>query len=351
MRSFALLVLIIAACDGPHLTIQAPTAETVIDHHGDVPIDVTITGDHVARVELLIDGLPTMFPPALEPPLPDKGDCSNGCTGTLHWLSDEATIGAHELSLAAYDTGGKTGGAAPLALVFQDHLAAAFARPTAEDQRGAALVTVETAAQYRGDVSWDLTIDGGAPMSSPSKDCRFGCGLEVAWDTSTTAAGAHPIGFHAADDAGETIDGAMSITLGDIPWASAIEVHGVTDNLGDNLEVELHLEDATTGADLGCTGQSQGMEQVDDDDIPYTIDARFVRRSDGALLDMNDLAGRTIRVHAIEDDDDPCPGNIGSFDDDMGTSASVAPGNLPSVTGPFGNVTSVTLNVGRPYQN
>lgn len=353
MRSIVfllVLLVLLAACEGPHVVIHAPADAAVIDHHGDVPIDVTITGDHVVRIDLAIDGAPTMFPPSLDPPLPKNGDCSDGCDGTLHWVSDEANLGSHALAIAAYDDGGKTGGAAPLSLVFQDHLAAAFATPTAADQRGAASITVEASAQYRGDVTWSLTIDGGAPLTA-SKDCRFGCGIDAVWDTSTLAAGTHPIAFHASDAAGETVDGAMDVRIGDIVWSSAIRVHGVTDNLGDNLEVELHLEDATTGVDLGCTGQDQGMEPVDDDDIDYTIDAHFVALGTGALLGMDDLAGHTVRVHATEDDDDPCPGNIGTFDDDMGTSAAVAPASLPSITGGFGNVTSLTLQVGRPYQD
>lgn len=142
----------------------------------------------------------------------------------------------------------------------------------------------------------------------------------------------------------------MTVRIGDVMWASAIRVTGETDGLGSALEVELHLEDATTGVDLGCTGQDQGMESVDDDDVDYAIDAHFVK-PDGSMLAMDDLAGRSVRVHAIEDDDDPCPGNIGSFDDDLGTSAAVPAASLASVKAPFGEVVTLTMNVGRPFAN
>ncbi len=123
------IALSLVACEGPHVAIQAPADATVIDHHGEVPIAITITGDDVKRVELDVDGAPTMFPPDLDPAPPSNGDCSDGCAGTLHWVSDEATVGTHAIDISAYDGGGATGGAAPLALVFQDHLAAALTSP------------------------------------------------------------------------------------------------------------------------------------------------------------------------------------------------------------------------------
>jgi hypothetical protein len=347
--SVLVLALGAAACEGPRVVIHAPLDATVIDHHGDVPIAITITGDHVRRLALGLDGAPTQFPPVLDPPLPDDGDCSDGCAGTLHWMSDEATVGPHTIDLAAYDDRDVTGGAAPLALVFEDTLAASFTSPGAPDQRGAASIGVEAAGVYRGSVSWSLTIDGGAPTTLPLRDCRFGCAISAAWDTATLAAGAHPIAFTATDDAGHGAAGSMDVVIGDVMWASAIRVHGETDTLAGGLEVELHLEDATTGADLGCTGQGQGMEPVDLDDTDYSVDAHFVK-PDGSLLAMSDLSGRTVRVHAIEDDDDPCPGNIGSWDDDMGTSTPVAAAQLPSVPSAFGEVVHLTMNVGRPYQ-
>jgi len=355
MRHLALVLCTIAlaalgACDGPHVAIHAPLDATVIDHHGDVPIDVVITGDHVKKVELRLDGVLARTPPTLDPPLPDKGNCDKGCATTLHWDSDEATVGTHAIEIAAFDDRELSGGPAPLSLKFTDTLTAALATPTTADQRGASSIQVVTTARYRGAVGWSLTIDGGTALTQAPVDCRFGCAISADWDTATLAAGTHPIAFTATDDAGEHVDGGLDVRVGDIPYATAITVHGVTDGLfDDNLEVELHLVDATTGADLGCTGQSQGMESVDASDVAYTVLAHFVR-PDGTPLGMEDLAGRMIKVHAMEDDDDPCPGNYGTWDDDMGTSTAVAATQLSSVPSTFGNVTSLSMSVGRPYQ-
>jgi hypothetical protein len=137
------------------------------------------------------------------------------------------------------------------------------------------------------------------------------------------------------------------LLAGDVPWVSAIRVTGEKDGPGTRLEVEVHLIDASSGEDLGCSGASQGMEQVDYDDRDYEVQAWFVKR-DGTTLGIDDLAGRRVIVRVIEDDSQPCPGPIAPDDDDMGSSAPVDAAALPAVRGGFGEVVSLRLAVGRP---
>jgi Bacterial Ig domain len=356
-RPRALVVLLAAAapllafvgCDpGPTVEITAPVDGTVIDHHGDVPIDVVITGDHLARVEVELDGDAAQDRGYVDPPLPTDGDCRGGCSTTVHWNGDEALVGDHVVTVAAWDDHDVRGDA-PLALTFTDQVAVAFTSPQTSNLQGVAAVTVSARAIYRGAVDARLTIDDGTPVTGGGDDCRYGCQVELAWDTSGTPAGDHELEATATDAGGHQATATLPVTLDDIPWATAIRVTGESDGLSGRLEVELHLEDADTGVDLGCSGADQGMESVDFDDTDYTVFATFVRL-DGTPLGMADLAGRNIRVHAIEDDSYPCPGPIYIDDDDMGTSPPLAAADLASVAPAFGEVTNLAMQVGRPYQ-
>ena len=345
----AVMPLAVAACDvGPRVEITSPVDGTVIDHHGDVPIDVVITGDHVARVGVELDGDAALDQGYADPALPADGDCRNGCSTTVHWNGDEALVGDHLVTIAAWDDHDARGDA-PLALTFTDAVTVAFSSPQSSDLRGVASVMVVANARYRGAVDARLTVDGGAPIDGGGPDCRFGCTVKMAWDTSTLAAGDHELEVAATDGGGQQASATLPVTIDDIPWATAIRVTGETDGLGSRLEVELHLEDADTGVDLGCSGEGQGMEGVDYDDTDYDLFATFVR-PDGTALGMSDLAGRNVRVHAIEDDSFPCPGPIEPDDDDMGSSAPLPAADLATVQSSFGEVVNLTMQVGRPYQ-
>ena len=338
-----------AGCDpGPTVEVTGPADGTVIDHHGDVPIDVVITGDHLARVRVELDGDAALDPGYLDPPLPSDGDCRSGCSTTVHWDGDEALVGGHLVTVAAWDDH-DVRGEAPLALTFTDQVAIAFTSPQSSDLQGVGSVTVHARAIYRGAVDARLTVDGGAAIDGGGDDCRFGCTVAMTWDTSATPAGDHELEANATDAGGHQATATLPVTLDDIAWATAIRVTGESDGIGTYLEVELHLEDADTGVDLGCSGQDQGMEKVDLDDTDYTLFATFVR-PDGTPLGLADLAGRQVRVHVIEDDAYPCPGPIAPSDDDMGTSPPLAAADLASVAPAFGEVTNLTMRVGRPYQ-
>ena len=83
------------------------------------------------------------------------------------------------------------------------------------------------------------------------------------------------------------------------------------------LDVEVHIFDQTTRTHLGCSGQDQGMESVDDNDIRYALEAVFVHGDESEVIDR-DLLGRSIEMIVIEDDDLPCPEPPGPDDDVIG---------------------------------
>ena len=334
-------VLVTPSCRGP--SVELRTRALVVDHHGDVALPAIVTGS-IGRVAVELDGASARTPPSFEPPLP--ADCGDGCAITIHWDGDEARAGAHDLAVIAYDDAGHRG-AAHVALDVRDRVTAAIARPVSLDLRGRRAETIVVHARYRGAVTGALTIDGGAAIAARADDCRDGCDLPFAVDLAPLAGGAHAIAWTVTDGGGAVARGADTMIAGDVPWVSAIRVTGETDGPGTRLEVEVHLEDADSGADLGCSGAGQGMEGVDYDDTDYAVHAWFVK-PDGAPLGMDDLAGHRVRVRVIEDDAQPCPGPITRDDDDMGRSAPVAAAALPSVRGGFGEVVAITMAIGRP---
>lgn len=105
-----------------------------------------------------------------------------------------------------------------------------------------------------------------------------------------------------------------------------IEIANESDS-GTLLEVEVHLYDWQTGLFLGCSGQADGLGQVDESGVTYFPTGFFGRPPDGAdLLTVEELIGRDLFVVVVEDDDEPCPvpTNDGTFDlvtdDHIGTS-------------------------------
>jgi hypothetical protein len=95
-----------------------------------------------------------------------------------------------------------------------------------------------------------------------------------------------------------------------------IEIANEEDS-GTLLEIEVHLYDAPTGLFLGCSGELDGLEYVDESGIVYYPDATFGRAPSGrSLLTVDELIGRDLFAVVIEDDDQPCPvpTNEGTFD-------------------------------------
>ena len=95
-----------------------------------------------------------------------------------------------------------------------------------------------------------------------------------------------------------------------------IEVANESDS-GTLLEIEVHLFDARSGAFLGCSGERDGLGDVDRSGVAYLVTAFFGRAPGGAdLLTVDELVGRDLYAVVIEDDDEPCPvpSNDGTLD-------------------------------------
>jgi len=333
-----IVAIVMPTCRAPRVAVSAPH---VIDHPGEIEIDATLEGS-VGRLELELDGEAVKTPPVIDRALPL--DCDTACAITLRWNSDEAKVGRHDLSLVAFDDGDRRG-AAHASIDVQDRVEAALARPGDLDLRGAKQTTVVLHARYRGAVRGEIALDGAAPIRASDDDCRDGCELSFPIDLASRE-GPHALAWSVTGDETTARGGARLLT-GDAPYVSGIRVTGETDGPGTRLEIEAHLEDADTGAWIGCAGAAQGMEPVDFDDRGYTVRAYFVGK-DGAVIGMDDLRGRRVRIHVIEDDSRPCPGPIALDDDDMGTSRAVAADQLRTIKGGFGEVVELQLQVGRP---
>ena len=91
---------------------------------------------------------------------------------------------------------------------------------------------------------------------------------------------------------------------GDQLRITEIEVTGETDF--GSLEVEVH-----------------GLEAVDLSDTTYAVSAYFRAPDFDRELDSFDLAGRTIEVQVVEDDDGACPVAPGASDDVIGITAGL----------------------------
>lgn len=99
-------------------------------------------------------------------------------------------------------------------------------------------------------------------------------------------------------------------------WLTDIEVTGETDF--GALDVEVHLFDAIDHTHLGCAGQGDGLEDVDQSDVHYQVAALFQDPVDGGEVTPFDIVGRSIEVQVIEDDVAPCPAPPGPDDDVIG---------------------------------
>ena len=127
-------------------------------------------------------------------------------------------------------------------------------------------------------------------------------------------------------------------------WITDVEVTNETDF--GALEVEVHLFDADSGAFLGCSGQDQGLRDVDASDVDYAVRAHFVDPGGTVRLTPDDLAGRSITIQVIEDDQDPCPFPPGTLDDVIGISDPVGGDAIgPDLPLAFDDVVSLHLAV------
>jgi len=136
-------------------------------------------------------------------------------------------------------------------------------------------------------------------------------------------------------------------------YVREIRVTGERDGFGA-LEVEVHMywrfsQDSVRF--LGCSGQNQGLRNVDVSDIHYVGLSGFFQKPAGGNLVSTDIANKNIYLITSEDDVNPCPveygGSLFVYDDLIGQS-EIFNGNqlanLKAMT--FGRVKSLLIGAG-----
>jgi hypothetical protein len=332
----AVAFVVLAGCQlEPSIVITSPAPGTRIEGHPAVPIGLTVTGDHLVSASLRCQGVVVS-----EVQVPD--DCTSGCDLTIPWDGDAAHEGPQQLTVEVEDEHGQRA-QDTIELSFDDTPTAAAIDPGETVGR----TTVEVAANVidRSQVSVALEVDGAIVGSgSTVGDCRTGCLVSVPWDTTAATNGTHAVALVVDDQHGHVVRAEQPpLRVGDIAYATAIEVTQEYD--WGNLDVEIHLFDATTGEHLGCAGALSGLERVDASDVSYPVLAWFVDPA-GATLPMSALAGRQLDVQVWEDDYAPCPAWPADGDDPIGASGAMS--SIASVPRTFGNVVDLELAVGRP---
>lgn len=111
-----------------------------------------------------------------------------------------------------------------------------------------------------------------------------------------------------------------------------------------SLDIEIHVFDET-GAHVACSGNDQGLEEVDASDINYRLNAYFRRADRNTRLTLDDVANRTLTFEVWEDDSRPCPTppSDADGDDPVGTSGPLAGDALDIGVLTFGNVNELEL--------
>lgn len=106
---------------------------------------------------------------------------------------------------------------------------------------------------------------------------------------------------------------------------------------GTSLDIEVHLFDAKDGVFLGCSGENQGLGEVDLAGISYQVEGRFVRadamadgEADSPWVTDLDVVGRELIFVVTEDDEARCPTLYGGKDDLVGISEIVSGAALRS---------------------
>ena len=105
-----------------------------------------------------------------------------------------------------------------------------------------------------------------------------------------------------------------------VPIVAGIEVHE-HDAFGSNLEIEVHLYDADSGELLACSGDDNGLADVNEASVRYRTHAEFVRPyHEYETLRLRQVEDRALFVRVYEDDNARCPSPAGPSDDFVGQS-------------------------------
>jgi hypothetical protein len=86
-----------------------------------------------------------------------------------------------------------------------------------------------------------------------------------------------------------------------------IQVKNLSDGIG-SLEIEVHIHELGTDRFLGCSGQINGLREVDVSGRFYVVNAKFtLDQSRQRNLTYYDVKDKNIYLVIIEDDEAPCP--------------------------------------------
>ncbi len=186
-------------------------------------------------------------------------------------------------------------------------------------------------------------------------------GAILPWSTTPFAAGTHELTVLARDPSGNEGQAKVKIDLADAPIIRTI---GFTNQLDDgvfggllDIEVHLYAVDGDQRTFLGCSGEQQGLEDVDVQNTDHEVQASFIHVDPSTPITMADLAGKTVSFVVIEDDEFPCPMEQDAtiappveltYDDLLGESPPVLAASLGE-GGPlaFDDVTALLVTPGR----
>ena len=215
---------------------------------------------------------------------------------------------------------------------------------------GLAQLEIDITDENRADrdrILVDVLVDGAVVNDVPLRpegDCTTRCTVLYALDTLPFAEGEHELTVVATDSADLVTSSSVTVSFHDMIYVDSIEVQNEVEL--SELDIEVHLYDATNGVRLGCSGVDSGMRHVDDNNMRYNVVGYFERA--GQLpLSAADLWDLQLQLIVVEDDIDPCPGPELPEDDIVGQGPVFAGSEVPT-TFAFEDVVHIGLDIGRP---
>ena len=332
-----------AACDEPppRVVIRAPAPGAAIAEHDAIRLEVEVaTAEPLRDLTASVDGRPA---PAIVSPAPAHARCDRGCTFVVFVESERLAEGLRRVGVTARDARGRAS-SAERAVTLVDTPRLSLRVPGDDDVVGRGHVEIIADVLDRSQVTATVTVDGAPLDARVTGACATGCEVRAPWDVAAATPGARVVEVTVADPDGRTASLRRPVDAGDGVFVRAIEVTGERDFR--NLELELHVLDAATGALFGCAGRGTGLEHVDRSDVRQVVMAPL-RTPAGQVLSTAELEGERVVIVVIEDDSGACPAPPGRRDDVIGRSAPVR-GEAISGTRAFDDVVFVELITGRP---
>jgi hypothetical protein len=340
----------------PQLEITSPLNGTLVSGHDPVQLFVELRDANFDSMRLSVDGV--VVPNLVTNP-PANGQYCDFCEIRVTWGGLEAKDGLHVIGIDAFSGNDIAKGAVDM--IFEDMPEIASINLDHDaDLAGFGLVKVEVGVIERGRATLKIDIDGVETATRDSAECNRadGCPLTFMWDTTALPAGNHELHFTITDDKGNTVEDSRTVSLDDVIQVTSLGVNGIVDEDTATLEMEVYAFDADTNAFLGCAGSKHGLATVDTSGQTYEVDAVLVKAGSDPLVPRflrgSDLATRNIRFEVWEDDDAPtCPSALEPLGNDLaGVSTARSYETWKDTTAPqvFGNVSNLTVKVGRPRQ-